>query len=107
MKFKEGDVVFVTKQILYRAGECCGDYTVKELMGEIGVVEYSCHGSEFCISVIFYKDKFNDYEGKNGKSCNLLFRENEITKALKSTKLSKKLYPNWEEKDGWLYPKNN
>ena len=90
MNFKIGQKV----SVIYENLIGCDDGFKKRVKGKKGEVVY--YRNEY-IEVLL--DGFMTYTPFY--PCELM------PERIYSTKLSKKLYPNLEEKNGWLYPKNS
>lgn len=101
MKFKVGDKVRVKRidtgyadtigEWLLEKGVRVGDvFTVEELPDVINGCYYMV---EYCPNLS--SSKVQLYESEMEYAC------------IKATDLAKFMYPEWEEKDGWLYPKNS
>ena len=109
MKFKKGDIVthIPSRTILLVIGDKDSDNCMACLE-----IENSWWGNEIEDPLFdrygFLYDKEYEYLFKKYKTYGWILPYNEseykYTK-VKATELSKFMYPEWEEKDGWLYPK--
>lgn len=87
MKFKEGDYFYLPEQGMYTKSAIIAGKVYKVRAVEIGCVRF---------------DGESDGPSGNGWITGM----DNLKKALKPTKLNKKLYPTYIEKDGYLIPKD-
>lgn len=80
--------------VVYEKLKDCDTYFMKRVKGRAGTVDS-------------YKNGYIQVLLDNDRATTPFYPSELMPERIYSTNLAKKIYPNWEEEDGWLYPKNS